>query len=529
MKQSLQQMVKSSLLSIALLSCGLLTARAEGNALPKDVFLIDVSASMSGRGSVATASVFDRMQGELCEALSQAKQTEVVLIPFATRPQTSTSLILPEDSSKLQSFLQALRPQAGRTDIYSAWQEALQKLSLDKEATQKRLFLITDGLHNSKKYPVDSLQAIVNAWSSRGQEAFLVLLDQGYDRTELAESFRNNDHMQVIYSLSGLYDKVVQAPDTLQSIDSTLVATKEVATTNTESSFSLPWWLWLLLALLILAVLFYFFRGSGRGSAPDVIPNSNPRGHGLPEKDDEDERGEEDTQDEEDEEDMDKEPEKKNREKKKEEDQDILATRPGALGGYELLYSGDDPQLIKRQRQAMRPEFQYISSSQRASCTEKMIEKEGASGTTLEKNMFRAMPEKAFRLKNAMGGAEAHHIIAGSDPSAQKARKILESCGYNINDAINGIFLPQGGRKGSATTTRYIGTCHDTSHSAEYHQEVYRRLQHLEHIADIEKRRRELGKVLDGIKADLRAGRLALLPGKQWYILPNGEHVERSL
>lgn len=36
----------------------------------------------------------------------------------------------------------------------------------------------------------------------------------------------------------------------------------------------------------------------------------------------------------------------------------------------------------------------------------------------------------------------AHHIVAGTSQNAVEARKVLENCGIDINDAANGVFLP---------------------------------------------------------------------------------------
>ena len=39
-------------------------------------------------------------------------------------------------------------------------------------------------------------------------------------------------------------------------------------------------------------------------------------------------------------------------------------------------------------------------------------------------------------------GSVAHHIVAFADKRAVEARAILEKAGININDAVNGIYLP---------------------------------------------------------------------------------------
>lgn len=536
MGTTLLRMLRAALMLSLLVCTNLGTLHAEeAPNQAVDVYLIDVSASMSGRGSVASASVFGRMQQELTAAFDQViaerGDMDVVLIPFATHPFEARRLTLPGDSSALRTFVQSLRPRAGRTDIYQAWQEGLQQLNPALSRDENRLFLITDGLHNSKRYSADSLQSLLGTWTHQGKDAYLVLLDPSYDSSELAAFFTRSEHMQVIHSLAGMYDRGATAVDSVaqptppQTVTETKAATEsdpEADSGWSDRFIGLPWWLCLLLAILIIAAYIYF-TGSKKGvSAAELDSELAPQDAKFKER--VKQRMERRKQ-----ENKEKETQQEEAEKKHMKDQDILATKADGGGYYSLVYGGDDSALIKQQRQAMRPEYQYVSAAQRDKFSGRLKEDDEASGTILEWNMFQVMDPRSKELKRAMGGAEAHHVIAGNAPAAQKARKILESCNYNINDPINGIFLPQGAGKQSATTTRYIGVCHETSHSNEYHEAVYRRLQHLEQITDIAERRKALGKELDAIRGDLRAGRLALNTGERWYIMPNGEHVQRTL
>lgn len=58
----------------------------------------------------------------------------------------------------------------------------------------------------------------------------------------------------------------------------------------------------------------------------------------------------------------------------------------------------------------------------------------------------------------------AHNIVAGNSPKASKARQILEKYGMEINDAVNGVFLP--------TTKRASGAYHPSIHTNAYYDEV---------------------------------------------------------
>ena len=59
----------------------------------------------------------------------------------------------------------------------------------------------------------------------------------------------------------------------------------------------------------------------------------------------------------------------------------------------------------------------------------------------------------------------AHHIVAGTAPGAEKARKILEDFKIDINDASNGVFLP---------TNRNISNYayHPSLHTDAYYEKV---------------------------------------------------------
>lgn len=82
----------------------------------------------------------------------------------------------------------------------------------------------------------------------------------------------------------------------------------------------------------------------------------------------------------------------------------------------------------------------------------------------LAQNMF-----EEFRLPRSRGWA-AHHIVAGNEPEAEPARMILQRFGIDINDAYNGVYLPQEPSVG--TTEMY----HRSLHTQVYHESVYLRL-----------------------------------------------------
>ena len=61
----------------------------------------------------------------------------------------------------------------------------------------------------------------------------------------------------------------------------------------------------------------------------------------------------------------------------------------------------------------------------------------------------------------------AHHIVAGADPEAMKARNVLRKFGVGINDAENGVYLPTVKKVSEATY-------HPSMHTNDYYKEVNR-------------------------------------------------------
>jgi hypothetical protein len=65
-------------------------------------------------------------------------------------------------------------------------------------------------------------------------------------------------------------------------------------------------------------------------------------------------------------------------------------------------------------------------------------------------------------------GYTAHHIAAGADKRAKKARGILKKFGIGDNEAVNGVFLPAN----RATQVIAGKTIHSTLHTKEYYDAV---------------------------------------------------------
>lgn len=212
----------------------------------RDVFLVDVSASMSGQGSKTSASVFEHMRTELSEVFPTAKSAEVSLVTFGTNVFDTKTFKLPSELTGLSSLIQEMTPRMGRTDIYAAWQAGIQLLP----DTVSRLFLISDGQHNSKVNNFSKLQGLLAEYRAQhpNTDAYLVLLDSSYDGERIVPFFEGQEGMHVIRTLKGIYDEPELAP-------APVVQPEPIPAPVQDGGY--PMWLWFLIAGLGLAGLIF--------------------------------------------------------------------------------------------------------------------------------------------------------------------------------------------------------------------------------------------------------------------------------
>lgn len=90
----------------------------------------------------------------------------------------------------------------------------------------------------------------------------------------------------------------------------------------------------------------------------------------------------------------------------------------------------------------------------------------------------------------------AHHIVACNDPRAAEARRILADAGIDLNEAINGVFLPRNTRVPNPTGANV----HSTLHTRRYYEEITERL------LSVRGRRLAIEDVLEDIRFELLNG-----------------------
>ena len=518
MQRSLTTRLKKSTFFVFLALSLSQISQADTLQVKKDVFLIDVSRSMQGRGCVSTPSIFEDVKHELISAFSKARHSKVVLIPFSDKVHGGLSVELPQDSSVVNSYIEQLNTTAGRTDIYRAWMAGLDSLRWD--ASGNRLYLITDALHNSKKYSLDSLRTLLSLWKVENKDAYLVLLNPAFDGSELAGLFRSQDRMYVVNSLQDLYS---QADSDTPPDEIAEASIKAVDSAEQSSGHSL-WWLWMLFAVGGVGIVAYAFRKHGiSGQARGALIESESNNISLRLREQAPQDAMQNTSLE-----VDDAPSITSLERSNElkEPELILGELPRGsrslkvvecdgrlvpeinnLNEHESLYSEEENKaLYIERRKAVTPSHQFPTMAQQANGTShRQILGEPASGAILRENLFAVMDPQMRECIEAFGGVAAHHVVEGNDPAAVKSRKLLEKYGIDINDAANGIFLPT-----DSNRSIFKGAVHKTHHTKEYSEYVYNELKDC-------KSREEVIKKLTEIKHHLYDGKISLQGNSQEY------------
>lgn len=81
---------------------------------------------------------------------------------------------------------------------------------------------------------------------------------------------------------------------------------------------------------------------------------------------------------------------------------------------------------------------EYNDAIRRADTAQNVVKKASkASSAVLSENLVKAGITRPTTYKTA-----AHHIVAGTSKFAEESRNILAKFGIDINDAVNGVFLP---------------------------------------------------------------------------------------
>lgn len=224
----------------------------------KKFYLVDVSGSMQGKGSVRTSDIFTSVIEDMSFAFSKITDScEIVIIPFSSMPLSPISFNS-FDKENMNTALQNLTVSNGNTNIYSAFQKAVEKFD---STTNNIVFFITDGLHNeyvTEEVLYETLNSFSEKAESKYSHLYYYLKIPDYKEFDFYKVFEKNDNMDVIESL--VFTKEVN--------DTTFVTTPIVA--DSKGGFEFPMWLlWILLAIIAIIILYF------------IITKANPLGFGV--------------------------------------------------------------------------------------------------------------------------------------------------------------------------------------------------------------------------------------------------------
>lgn len=179
-----------------------LNSSAQTYLTEKRIYLLDVTASMNGKGAVETPDIFDEVKRRLQQSILnlQASETEVVIIPFTKHPfETIEGRVSNADS--LATEIGKIKIQKGDTNIADAWNAGVAELDSTKV---NYLFLLTDGLHNCGP-SADSLYNRLATWKdiSDGKYmfSFYVMLTPNAKDMEITKIIEETENMWPIESM----------------------------------------------------------------------------------------------------------------------------------------------------------------------------------------------------------------------------------------------------------------------------------------------------------------------------------------
>ncbi|SFI85315.1 vWA domain-containing protein [Myroides guanonis] len=168
----------------------------------KRIYLIDVTASMEGKGIVNTPDIFNEVKENLQKTveLIQDKSTEVVFIPFTSKPHTRKSFTI-ERLNEIKEYISKLKVEKGDTNIVDAWREGVEEIDPSKV---NYLFLLTDGLHNTGPEKEQLFEYFKN-WSdfsfNKYYFAFYVMLTPYAKELDIATEIDKSNQLWMIESM----------------------------------------------------------------------------------------------------------------------------------------------------------------------------------------------------------------------------------------------------------------------------------------------------------------------------------------
>ena len=168
----------------------------------KRIYLVDLTGSMEGKGSVPTPNILQTVKENLAETINNIDDinTEVTIVPFTDRVwnEINGKIANKED---LITEVKALKVLSGDTNIADAWNYGTSLLDSTKI---NYLFLLTDGLHNNgptKDTLFERLRSWENIAKGKYNYAFYVMLTPNAKESEICQIVDSTSNMWLIESM----------------------------------------------------------------------------------------------------------------------------------------------------------------------------------------------------------------------------------------------------------------------------------------------------------------------------------------
>ena len=193
----------NKLLLFILFSLTIYTVGAQPYLNEKRVYLLDVTASMEGRGIVETPNIFDNVKNQLSNSLSNITypQTEIVIVPFTESIFNPIRGNITQIDS-LVNEISKIGIEKGDTNIADAWEYGISELDSTKV---NYLFLLTDGFHNhgvEKEVLYKRLQEWQYIAKDKYMFAFYVMLTPNAKEMEIIEIIESTNKLWAIESMN---------------------------------------------------------------------------------------------------------------------------------------------------------------------------------------------------------------------------------------------------------------------------------------------------------------------------------------
>lgn len=212
----------------------------------KKIYLMDVSGSMQGKGTIETSDVFNSTKEHLAKSLNKISDScEVVIIPFSSTPLTEKRFNSFDEANKIQA-LESLTIDEGNTNIYSAFNKALKEFDTTKNNV---LFFITDGYHNeyvSNEVLYETLKSFPSKKEAKYSNLYYYITSPSCRDMEICRIFEENEKMEVIESL--IFSK--------EKCDTSIIyARMSDESISDKDHFNVLKWILIILAILVLIAI----------------------------------------------------------------------------------------------------------------------------------------------------------------------------------------------------------------------------------------------------------------------------------